>query len=401
MEEEIDLRPYIGALIKYWYVIIGLGILAAIIVFSATSSFPSRYEAESLVVVVNARDVIDFDLRFREVNSPQPLRGYPELALSDDVLQIVLAQQIVPGIETTEELRKSLSAETGDDLSILRLQAVAQQPEDAALLATTWASSFTTWANDVFSNRSGEQLSYFESQLNEAQVELSAAEDALVEYQAINRTQIISNTLAAHMAAQVSLLNQQQQIDLLQQNVQHLHDQLTEGAASSPITLADQLTALSLQLAVFEADTAVPILQVDASSILTSENRTEQISLLESLLTTLATQENQLSHELATVEPLILELQQERQTATTQFNKLQRDQLVAEETYLALARKVEEERITSQDTSSGVTLASQAAVPVEPMSSGRLLFTAVAALFGLTIGSIVVISYTRLRNNHP
>jgi uncharacterized protein involved in exopolysaccharide biosynthesis len=331
------------------------------------------------VVVVNPREVVDFDLRFREINSSQPLRGYPQLALSDEVLQAVLAQQPIADIETTEDLRGLLTAESGEDLSIIRLQAIAQDPEDAAMLANIWATIFTAWANDIFSNRSGEQLSYFETQLVESQTNLALAEEALVEYQAINRTQIISNTLAAHLTAQANFLNRQQQINQLGQNVQHLRDQVVNGSGISP-TLADQLTALSLQLAVFEATTTLPLLQVDVAGTLTSDNREEQMALLDNLLTTLTMQAEQVAVDLAELEPLIFTLQKELQEAESQLNQLQRNQLVAEETYLALARKVDEERITSQDTTT--VQASEAAIPVNPTGYGTIVYLIIAIFMG-------------------
>lgn len=399
MEEEIDLRPYINVLTKYWYVIIGVGVLTAVITFLILSLQPPRYEATSLVVAVNPQEVVEFDSRFRQIVSNQPLRGYPELALSDEVLQAVLTQQTVTNVTSTEDLRQMFTAETGDDLSIIRLQAVASQPEEAALLANTWASIFTARVNDIFSNRSGEQLSYFETQLQEAQSQLASAEEALVAYQMINRSQIISNTLTVHMTMQARLLSRQQQIRLLQQNVQHLRDQLTKGGEVSSTTLADQLTALSLQLAVFETATAAPLLQID-TSVLTGENRTEQIAVLDNLLLTLTMQDSQVSAELAALEPLILGLQKEGQEAAIKMNQIRREQLVAEETLLALARKVAEERITSQDTSTGVKLASEAIAPVKPMSSGRLLFTAVAGLLGMVLIFFGLLCYTWLKVSH-
>ncbi|NCF68576.1 MAG: lipopolysaccharide biosynthesis protein, partial [Chloroflexi bacterium] len=51
MEEEIDLRPYVEALLRNWKWIIGAGILAALIALGFSFLMPSTYEATALVAV--------------------------------------------------------------------------------------------------------------------------------------------------------------------------------------------------------------------------------------------------------------------------------------------------------------------------------------------------------------
>ena len=51
MEEEIDLRPYIEALISKWYWIVGAAVVAGVVAFIVTSMLPPSYEATALVAV--------------------------------------------------------------------------------------------------------------------------------------------------------------------------------------------------------------------------------------------------------------------------------------------------------------------------------------------------------------
>jgi uncharacterized protein involved in exopolysaccharide biosynthesis len=395
VEEEIDLRPYLEALIKHWYWIVGAAVLAGIVAFIATSFIPPTYEATALVAVVGPRDVFQFDDRIRETAVSQPLKAFPQLALSDQVLLALLEQNPAEDIHTIEDLRSRLTAEAGDDTSVIRLAATSQDPAEAMELVNRWASVFVSWANDIYSNQGGQQVTFFEDQLVEAEAELAAAEEALIEFQAINRTDIISNTLLAYANTQTEYLAAQQETNQLIQQVGELKNQLATQGNSQPVMLADQLTALALQLQAFDADTAVPLqLQVSDSVALTSASRAEQLVLLDSLLATLASQSTQIETELAALEPRILELQQQQQQAETEYGRLLRNQLVSEETYMALAHKVEQERITAQDTISGVRLASSASVPVEPVSPGRIVNTVVAALLGLVISGMVILLIT-------
>ncbi|MCZ7671650.1 MAG: Wzz/FepE/Etk N-terminal domain-containing protein [Chloroflexi bacterium] len=51
MEEEIDLKPYIEALITKWYWIMGAAILAGVVAFIVSSALPPKYQATALVAV--------------------------------------------------------------------------------------------------------------------------------------------------------------------------------------------------------------------------------------------------------------------------------------------------------------------------------------------------------------
>ncbi len=67
----------------------------------------------------------------------------------------------------------------------------------------------------------------------------------------------------------------------------------------------------------------------------------------------LEVQAEQTKTALAEIEPQILSVQKERQEATAAESLMRRDVEVAIDTHTALARTVEEKRITTQDTSTG------------------------------------------------
>lgn len=400
MEQEFDLQPYLSALLRNWYWIAGAALAAAAIAFLVSSVLPPTYATTALVAITNPQERIQFDPRFETINDERPLQAYPELATSDELLQTLLEHLNPPidDIHSIEDLRQTISAEPGKDPSLLRLKASLGDAEDSARLANSWAELFVRWANDIFGDQNSNQLAFFESQLVQARADLEASEEALVDFQSENRTAILTNELDALKLTQASYLDDTRALAFLIQDIQDLRSQIASQNSGSAVTFADQLTALLLQIEAFGADMTSP-LQVDASTtgILTTADRREQLAALDGLLITLNERLDTTARRLLELEPQLLETQRQLQEIQTEQTRLTRDVEVYTETYTALARKVEEERISSQDLSSGVRLASKAAVPRKPVGPQRLINTAVAAVLGLAVGAlgVLVVSWWR------
>lgn len=403
MEEEIDLRPYLEALLRNWMWIVGTAVLAALLAFGLSSLVPSTYEATALIAVTEPRERLQFDSRIETVPDNNPLKAYPELATSDDILQALLAQ-IAPttdDIKTLAALRGRVEAKSGSDLSLIRLSARHSNPAKVSEITNAWAEIFVARANKIYSGQGEEQIRFFESQLEQARLELETAEQSLVDFQARNRLTLVSNQLDFYSQTQADYLASQRAVTVLRQDVQRLYDQLIAQSDSRSTTFADQLTLLLLQIKAFDsrfstnaaaAESTIPLqLQINGTESLTGAGRSEQLAFLTSLIRTLEEKAAQVETELAELEPQILALQGQRQEVEIETDRLIRDRDLAQETYIALARKVDQERITSQDNTSGVLLASRAAVPVQPVSPRRLLNTAAAGALGLLISFSTVL----------
>ncbi len=398
MEEEIDLRPYIEAVIRSWKWIIGAAILAAVIAFAITFFIPPTYEATALVAVTEPRQVVEFDPRIKVADDELPFDAYPELATSDELLVSLLneVESATSDITNLKSLRGILSAKAGADPSLLNLSVQNGDPVLAAEIVNKWAELFVVKANDVFGSQGDDQLLFFEEQLENSSEELQQAEDALVEYQTRNRSMILENELLALQQTQADQLAKRRQITLLLQDAAGLQAQLSRTGNNSDLSSADQLAAILLQLRTFSgvptADAAVPWqLQVNMEQFSTA-GKTEQVDFLSGLQDILSEQAEQIDAHLLELEPLIFVVQQEKQEADSEANSLARNVKVAEDTYTALAHKVQEEHITSQDTNSGVRLASRSAIPSTPESSGRWIIMLIATVLGTTIAIVVIIA---------
>lgn len=391
LEGEVDLRPYINSLRHRWYLIVGTAIAFGMLAFIVSSIIAPIYEATALIIV-DSRDIVQFDERFRDTSGNEPLSALPELAESDDILQTLLTQVTLDNVKHVEQLRQILTATSGNNASTITLSVSYSDPEVSAQIAATWADVFLEKANDIYYDYNGEQLQFYKNQLIDAESVLSTVENDLIEFQSANRGVVISNTLQAYSQRQINYLSAQTDLLQLQQDAEALLTSLNNSATDDNLSFAEQFMALLLQIRFYNSETEVPILlQPTESLTLTTENKTEQISLLENFLTILETQSIQASAELAEIEPLILELQQQLQATNIEQERLVRQLTIAQETYNALALKVQEENITSQNTGEGIRLASKPIVPNEPKSPQKLNNAIVGFLLGLIFATFFVI----------
>lgn len=394
MDEEIDLRPYIELLIRRWYIIVGAAVLAGLITFGVISLQDKVYQATSLIAVTQDRLVARFDPRLDTSEEPQPLKVLPELATSDDLLR-ELKNTLEPpldDVDTIAGFRGLLEASPGDDPSLIRLTAKHTDPADAARISNQWAAVFVIKANELFGDGDGEQLNFFEDQRTQAEQELTAAESALIEFQGINRQTIHGNKVNALSLLQQTLLEEQRELRQLESSVQYLRDQIADSGDGNSASFADQLTALVLQLRVFNPAMGLPFqLQLDGASGLSSISLDEQTATLMDLQKTVTSRLAAIGTELTEMEPQLLELQQVLQETLSENNRLQMNRNIAQETYQSLARKVDEEGITSDDMTRGIRLASNAAVPEEAVGPQRMFITLVGAFFGAILAVFLML----------
>ena len=412
MEEEIDLREYVQVLVRSWKWVVGLAVLAAVAALGVSFLIPPTYEATALVAVTEPRYVMRFDPRFETVNNVQLVyKAYPELATSDDLLQDLLVRldPLPEGVETYRNLRNMSQAEQGADPSMVRLAVRSQEPGEAARVANVWAELFVTRANEIYGTQGEDQVQFFEGQLERAQAELAAAEQALVAFQARNQGAVLEAQLASAQQNLQDYLVEQREIERATRNARALRGSVADMPTDELVSAGDDLAALLLQIQAFDVHASRPAqvsesgrsasygaesqarpslwLQVSDSALLSSERTAGELAVfLDGLVATLGARGEQIEAQVAALEPQILGLQQRLQEVQTEEDRLTRARDVARETYLTLARKVEEVRIAAEDTSGEVRLASRAAVPEVPVSPRKLLNTAVAGMLGLMVG---------------
>lgn len=388
-EEEIDLRAYVLVLLKYWKWIIGATVIAAVVALVVSFLLPPTYEATALVAVTKPRYVMQFDPRIEAVNDIQPAyKAYPKLASGDEVLQELLTR-LNPRpeeIETLRELKELVQAKSGTDPSLVLLTVRFKDPEEAARIVNLWAEIFVRRANEIYGTEGQSRLQFYQQQVQRAEAELRAAEEALVAFQARNQESVLEHQLGSRRQMHADYLADQRQIAYIIQDIRGLREQLSRQPSEQTVSLADQLTALLLEIKAFNAHASAPMqLQVDSAASLSEKSLTEQIAFLDQLVQVLEEKSAEIDDRLTALEPEILALQEQLQEIYTEKDRLARARDVARETYMTLARKVEEARIAAEENAGEVRIASRAAVPEKPASPRKLLNTAVAGVLGLML----------------
>ncbi len=399
MEETIDLRPYLSALGRYFW-LIGAAAILAILIALALYFSSDDYQAIALVTVPEPSQQLQFDPRIATTTRPnQLLNVYPELAKSNDLLARLLpqAEALSDGrIATATQLRSVLQVNTSSEGRMVRLAASDQDPEVAAGLANAWAEEFIATVEAVY-GRGG--VEFFRSQLDQAGQELQAANDALVTFQTTNRQGIVDNQLAALTARQQGYLADQSKYQAVLDDIQTLRTQL-ENNATDTVTLAEQLAALTVQLRAFQTVLPTPAalpLQLDIASDaqVTTAQRAEQLQRLDAQRVAVEAALAERQAQLDALEAPIFALQTEKQQLFNEGERLLRAREVAEETYVTVARKIDEERVASRETVA--RLASNAGVPEKPTRPSLVALGSLLTIAMLlpTVAFIIVLTWWR------
>ena len=224
MTEAVDLKPYILALLRRWRWLIGGALLAGVLAFGLSFLLPPVYQASVLVLVNSPDQLVEFDPRFAAVEETRPVQAYPELALSDSMVQ-TLAQEL-PQPPTIEEMRDTLSARASSDPGLLRLAVEHSDAAEAARLANKWAEIFLAQANKVVGDQNQEQVLFYTAQRDEAREALREAEAALARFQAGNRSRLLAVELAEIELALAEYRVEQRELARLQRDIATLRSQL-------------------------------------------------------------------------------------------------------------------------------------------------------------------------------
>jgi succinoglycan biosynthesis transport protein ExoP len=417
MEEEIDLRQYINVLIRYWYWIAGLALVAAVVAFVVSSFLPPTYEATSLVVVTQPRYQFQFDQRVENVpfDLAQFSHGYQTIATSDDLLLFVAKAASRP--ESPQDLDKMFSVEADGDPNLIKLTVRSRDPQEAAGLANVWAEQLAAYLNQVYGRNDGP---VFEKQTAEAKTALEQTDLALATFrQKYGLGFFDSNTLrisggddlrisgsdsentifdlgiARRLRAKTDLLMQYEtQADRTARLLQEARALSAQAdSAASPAIVAGLLTDM-LQLGLMDKESSLPV-QINLGSL-------DARASLSALITALEAKQNSADEAITRLQAEVEALQSELADRQRELEQLLRDRRVAQDTYLTLSNKFQEASVQAQAKTGDVAqVGSRASVPSEPVGPRRLFNTAVAGALGLMVGVLGVFFIEYWRQGTP
>lgn len=413
VEDEIDVREYLRLLAAHWKLILGLGVLTAAVVLVIKLALPAHYEAEALVSVAPAQ--YSLQLEGVAVGQPIPVRTYPDLALSSEILQEVFTDvrdRLPPEVVTLSQFRRLVSARPASDPSLLRLTVRSTDPVLAADIANAWASLFTVRAAQLVAHDET-NLATYQQQLTQAKVAMDAADAALAAFQSRNQANFLSAQLASQQAVLTDSLTRDYRISLLVDDAEELLGRLEALSASAPANLAEDVALLEIMTGVYgsqalqSAEGSAPAIipawqiQLGTGQPLAGPRVADQRALAEDLLATLNARREQMAADLEQLEPTILALQGALAEARVTETDLHRARDLAEGHYRTLSAKIEEAKIAVSESSNSIQVASRAVVPTERLGTRTLLSSAVAGLLGLLVGMVLVLFADYWRKGAP
>jgi uncharacterized protein involved in exopolysaccharide biosynthesis len=388
-EDEIDLRRLAQVVLTRWYWIAIATVLTAAVALGVSLIMPEQFRAASAVAIVKPDVIFRFEARIAtEVEVPQS-KGVPDLALSDSVLQAVIdspaGASLDPEGKFVDVLRQRFETSLVD--TIIKLSVEDTDPAFAAALANAWAEATVQKLNELYLPSSQEQ-GMFAQQAEGARQVWNDAQEALIAFQESNPERVLLQRLNAHEEKLSWTLDKQRVLNSRVQDASVVLQRLEDQDVDSTSDLTEDLLLLELTARSLLSDPGAPVdlqLQFQGNSIL-GMTSTQQIKLVEDLLSSMEDQDAYLSESIAGIEVEIYDLQSQYTEAYEQRSYLEQERDLARDAYQALARKAQESDLTSQGQDAVARVASQAATPTEKVGPRIKLNTALGGVLGFIVG---------------
>jgi uncharacterized protein involved in exopolysaccharide biosynthesis len=403
MEEEIDIRGQILAVLRSWKLILALAVLAAAAAAVYAWTLPDEYEAEALVSLTPGR--VTFDLESVSQGGSMPVAAYVELAESSPVAQAILDAAGPEGLGTIQSvgaLRSRLSAQASNAAPLLRLEVTDTDPDRAARIANLWAQAFTELAGQLYGQDQA-NLALYEEGLAEAEAALDVANADLAAFEATNRISILQAQLSNQQNSLSDYSSRAREAELLSQDLQDLLVRLESLPTSAPAALTDDLALLTLTNRVYggqstgpSSDTRVQV-QVSGDTPLTNGTVADQRQLAEDLLAALATRQDALNEQLMTVEPSILDLQGQLAAARAEEQRLVSAHDLAVELFASRSLQVKEADLAVRQTANVAQVASAANAPNFATGPQRATYVLLGGALGVALAVVLALAREFLR----
>ncbi len=218
METEIDLRAYIEVIVRHWWKILALFLIAAITAYLVSLTLPPVYEAKALVAIIKAKSEVKFEPKFETI-SEQGFSDALEASRRQTLMGLVANGSIAQ--EVSEELRDvldegervpsilldSVKGKVGGDgegkaasSDVIVISAKSNDPQKATMVANAWAKAYERYINDIYTQASPAYSESLESELEEAKQDYEEAQATWEAFIAENRVDELNRLTAEKQA---------------------------------------------------------------------------------------------------------------------------------------------------------------------------------------------------------
>lgn len=399
-------EKYLALLQKRVWLILGCALGAGLVVLVITFIVPPKFDAESAVALVQNGVDLNFDPKFKTLSEQQVAsslidqtarrKALATIASSPDIATLVISQlgaRVPDDLREPSKMVRAINARSDGDL--IRITARAGSPEQATLIANTWAQVFADRVNTI----------YGDGPLTSAQVQAQAdtykqaydqAETALVAYLATNPTGPLSRALQEKQNTLGDSLAVGNHLDRMLADAQSLRDRLAKNSADSGV--GNELAKLVLEANSFSAATNLPTgaqsgttapitLQFQINSQELSANPAQLLNDVDALIAALNARREQVrSNDVTQLQQDVNQLQSQLEQERAHSQELTQARDLAWSTYTTLATKVQEVTVSEAAKGNVVQFAITAVPPQDPAEPRRWLYTGLATTAGLVLG---------------
>lgn len=254
LEREIDLRPYLHAVLRAWRVILGAVLLGSIAGMLYALITPPERQATAEIFVLPTTSQVSLDPRFATRDASITSTGTQRQALVDlassPVIEPRVADKLGLTIETPGLLAKQIEVRATSDL--ITITASDEDPAFALRLADAWASAYEELIIELFTGVDTQaqqialELEGAQKRYGEAQGSLEtflARPETITTKQEVERLEgLLDDSRAAQEMLYSQYLSRTQELSLILEDARSIRAQV--GGAS---TLADALAQLAIR----------------------------------------------------------------------------------------------------------------------------------------------------------
>ena len=180
-QDGVELRWIFDVLRRRWWVIIGCTLLTTVAAFALISFSTPVYEATATLLIQPAQDS-----RSSEVNilvaGERLAFTYSQMLKSQPVMQRVISEQDLT--MTPNRLAAKISASPIPDTQLMRLKVSDESAEQSAFLSNAVAQAFTSFIQEMNSERYVTSLSSMQEKIDELEAMIQQTQSSMNEYRA-------------------------------------------------------------------------------------------------------------------------------------------------------------------------------------------------------------------------
>ncbi len=400
VSNELNLAPFIHALLRRWWIILAATLLGALAAFVYTKTLPVSFRAESALAIMRVGTTVNLDGRVRTVSDNDPAQQSIDQLSRRVLLQTVGKSQDVGAIMIrelggqlpaayTSPAEVTAAASVTEDGDVIRIQATTASSDSAVLIANAYARAYAEYINGLFS-AAPVDLETLQTQVAEAKQNYNKQQAALQTRIASAETEPLRrqvDLLSGQLDAQVKL---ELKLNRLEQDALALRARWDKNAdGKTPgLQLAQLMMEANAFNNTFDFAQGLPSTFLDSAALdVAALTPAQQVASLDDLLLAIQQRREALSAEKKqALYQQLAETQAKYETAQAELKELQAARDLAWNTYQLLATKESEAKVSAGYPNQVVRVVSTARNASETVAARLTLNVLMGAMIGAMVG---------------